>query len=361
MDITFLIGNGFDRNLGLNTTYADFIKYYKDTEGGSKVLDKFRKHINDNEELWRNAEIALGKYTQEFETGNGMAFSECHEDMCEKLVDYLKKEETRLIYNNFAEKVLSSFKNIVKPESPFPTVERNTIRGVFNKYSSQEYFFNFICFNYTSTLDNCLEIVKGSSGLLGQHRNGNAVLGNKIKELCHVHGTVDKDIVFAVNDETQIAKSDIFNFEDGEICKRLLIKQQANESYQEDTDSIANRILQNSTIIYVYGMSLGETDTLWWNRICKWLSANGDRHLIIQNYAMLNRGVYPIKYQLAEKQKKKELLSFSNFDDNTKNALMQRIHITGENIFSDISNVAKEKQLVDYSEENEGKLHKKAV
>ena len=28
MNITFLIGNGFDLNLGLATAYSDFVKYY---------------------------------------------------------------------------------------------------------------------------------------------------------------------------------------------------------------------------------------------------------------------------------------------------------------------------------------------
>ena len=89
-------------------------------------------------------------------------------------------------------------------------------------------------------------------------------------------------------------------------------------------------------------MSLGETDTLWWNRICTWLRGSDARHLIIQNYDRSNKGVYPLQYQLAEKRKKKEILAFSDFDSNIKTALMKRIHITGDNIFSDINNVAKE-------------------
>ena len=185
-----------------------------------------------------------------------------------------------------------------------------------------------------------MEFVKGSSGTLGQHKNGNTILNHSISQIHHVHGTVEKEIVFAVNDESQIAKPEIFDFDDGEICKRFLIKQQANESYQENTDMKANEILQNSNIIYVYGMSLGETDALWWNRLCKWLSGNNDRHLIIQNFGMPPKGVYLLPYQLAEKKKRLELLSYSGFDNNTKNVLLNRIHITGHNIFAGISNIA---------------------
>lgn len=365
MNITFLIGNGFDRNLGLNTTYADFIKYYITKKGSSKILEIFRKHINDNEELWRKAEVALGKYTEDFETGNGMAFSECHQDLCEHLVEHLKKEEQRLSFDTATEKVLSAFKNIVIPENPFPTQERTIIREIFNKYKSEDYNFDFICFNYTSTLDKCLEIVKSSAEILGQHRNGNTVHNHTIRQLCHVHGTVEKEIVFAVNDETQIAKPDIFDFEDGEICKHLLIKQQANESYQENTDMKAKQILQNSTIIYIYGMSLGETDALWWNRICNWLRGSDVRHLIIQNFSMSHKGVYQLQYQLSEKRKKKEILDFSDFDNDTKTSLMKRIHITGDNIFSNINNIVDEttstsSKIVE-KEETIKRSHPKAV
>lgn len=364
MNITFLIGNGFDRNLGLNTTYADFIKYYITTKSGSEILANFRKHIDDNEELWRNAEVALGKYTEDFETGNGMAFSECHQDLCEHLVAYLKKEEQRLSYDDITtEKVLSAFKNIVNPENPFPTQERDIIKGIFNKHKDEDYNFDFISFNYTSTLDKCLEIVKDSAEILGQHRYGGTVHKHTIRQLCHVHGTVEKDIVFAVNDEAQIAKPEIFDFEDGEICRRLLIKQQANESYQENTDAIANQILQNSTIIYIYGMSLGETDALWWNRICNWLRASDARQLIIQNFSMPHKGVYPLWYQLADQRKKKEIFTFSNFDNDTIISLMKRIHITGDNIFSDLNNIAAETNspVSTINEKIIGQSQKKAI
>ena len=38
MNITFMIGNGFDRNLGLKTTYSDFIKWYKKTPPKTDTL-----------------------------------------------------------------------------------------------------------------------------------------------------------------------------------------------------------------------------------------------------------------------------------------------------------------------------------
>ena len=41
MNITFLIGNGFDRNLGLATSYSEFVKVYKNTFAHSDNLLNF--------------------------------------------------------------------------------------------------------------------------------------------------------------------------------------------------------------------------------------------------------------------------------------------------------------------------------
>ena len=45
MNITFLIGNGFDLNLGLATAYSDFVKYYKETDA-EKNACKDKKGIS---------------------------------------------------------------------------------------------------------------------------------------------------------------------------------------------------------------------------------------------------------------------------------------------------------------------------
>lgn len=90
MNITFMIGNGFDRNLGLKTKYSDFIAWYKKTPAKTDTLRKFREYINENEELWSAAEEELGNYTAQFESGAGAMFYECHKDICEYLTNIAK-------------------------------------------------------------------------------------------------------------------------------------------------------------------------------------------------------------------------------------------------------------------------------
>lgn len=348
MNITFLIGNGFDRNLGLDTAYSDFVQDYKKATPKTIVLKNFHSYIKDNEELWSSAEIAMGKYTAELENGAANTFSECYTDFCEQLAQYLKKQMKRIDYKNSKESILKAFSNLNKIIQSFPTQEREVLNTLYKNRSSEPIAFNFICYNYTDTLDQCISLVKKEPNILGTHRYSNRALEHFIGQICHVHGTVDNEMVFGVNDDSQISKLDVFDCEDGDLYKNILIKIQANASYLENTDAKAAQLIQNSQLIYIYGMSIGETDKLWWDRICTWLSSSSERHLIIQKYDMPVKTVIQLPYQLAERKAKRDIIRFSSLDDNKKNSIESRIHITGDNIFSDIKEIAKGPEFETY-------------
>ena len=64
MKITFLIGNGFDLNLGLKTTYKDFYKNYLMTLDSEVINNNvLYKHIDKNIEDWVDFETRLGLFT----------------------------------------------------------------------------------------------------------------------------------------------------------------------------------------------------------------------------------------------------------------------------------------------------------
>ena len=341
MNITFLIGNGFDRNLGLDTTYSDFVKVYKKTEGTTEALKSFRAYIDENEELWSSAELEIGKYTAQFEDGEGELFSECHDDFCEHLAEYLKEQEARINFDDFKDEIKNAFGRLNNFIQWFHTEERVILNEIYNKHLSERRNFNFICYNYTATLDKCLKIVKQDTLLLGSHRVGNQSYSHSVGEVCHVHGTVDKEMVFGVNDESQIVKPSIFDGEYGDIFKNGLIKKDANKSYLENTDAKAHKILQESHLIYIYGMSVGETDKLWWKRVCDWLKSNSNNHLIIQKYEMPAEGVTRKKFLMAERKYKREFINYGQLEEAKKQQIESQIHITDENIFFDVKDIAK--------------------
>lgn len=340
MNITFLIGNGFDRNLGLDTNYSDFIKVYKKSDVNTQILKDFRTFIDENQELWSSAELAFGIYTREFASGKGAQFSECQDDFCQCLANYLKEQELRIDYLANKVAICKAFSHLNSLTSSFPTQERAVIDRVYSNHLSEGIIFNFICYNYTRTLDECLAVLKEKNSVIGTHKYGTLTFNHTIGQICHVHGTVEKDMVLGVNDESQILNPKLFDCDDGDIYRSLLIKRKANASYLENTDEKAKQMLTSSKIIYVYGMSIGETDKLWWNRICEWLAGDNTRHLILQKYMMPQKGVFPRLYQQFEREQRRQFMAHSQLSEEKKKNLENRIHVTGENIIECIHNIA---------------------
>lgn len=124
----------------------------------------------------------------------------------------------------------------------FPTQERSVLDKVYQNHRSENITFSFIVFNYTDTLDRCISIVRKKQDVLGKHAYGHNTFQHTVGDICHVHGTVDTQMVFGVNDKSQIAKPGIFDCEYGDLYEDLLIKRQANQGYQENTDAKAKQI-----------------------------------------------------------------------------------------------------------------------
>jgi hypothetical protein len=71
MDITFLVGNGFDIAAGIKTSYRDFYNWYCNQPSASPCIEHFKREIQDDVkkggENWSDFEIGLGKYTSRFD------------------------------------------------------------------------------------------------------------------------------------------------------------------------------------------------------------------------------------------------------------------------------------------------------
>lgn len=339
MNVTFMIGNGFDRNLGLKTTYSDFIEWYKKTPAKTKILENFRSHINDNEELWSAAGEELGRYTAQFEVGAGAAFYECHKDICEHLAKYLIDQQNRIDFSFVSDEVENAFSQINNLTSPFHTQEKAVLDTIYSHRKSENIYFNFITYNYTNALDQCLELVKKKQGLLGSHKYNGNVFTHTVGTLHHVHGTVNAEMVFGVNDKSQISKPEIFDCEYGDLYEELLIKQQANQGYKEDADAKAKKLLDESQILYIYGMSIGATDKLWWERVCTWLEGSSDHHIIFYCHEMPAAGVIEIDRRIAERKAQDKIMQYSELDEKNLRKTASRIHVTNDNLFHAITDL----------------------
>ena len=341
MNITFLIGNGFDLNLGLHTRYTDFLKEYREKNTPEEtVISYFKNSILKDEFLWSSAEEAFGIATKQFKTDgyNAEDYCNCHEDFCNSLAEYLSRQEQRLNYTSLNNIISTTFaKSILNYKNGFRTEEKNIL--IQNeKHYGDGFKFNFINFNYTNTLDSCASASNDNPHLLGRRNLNGALYQNSIGEILHVHGTIHKDMVLGVNDISQISDVTLFNGYDAEFINEI-IKQRTNELNEENTDNRVYELLQSSDVIYIYGMSTGITDKLWWERICDIMTKKKSVHLIIHKFDAPEDKLIRRTFRLYVKEKRQEFVSYCNLDEAVKTELQERIHIDRTNIFESLSDL----------------------
>jgi hypothetical protein len=188
-------------------------------------------------------------------------------------------------------------------------------------------------------VDKCVDVVKKNSLTFEGISHYPDLQKVHINNICHVHGSLGRPIIFAVNDESQIANPDIFNCPNGNIYHDLFIKRNANAAYKENNDITALEMLKESDIICIYGMSIGPTDGIWWERICDWLVQDSKHKLIIFEYGLPNEDALPVKYLIAVDNIKEKILQYSKNSAEKNYELAERIYVTGENVFDEIKNL----------------------
>ena len=340
MQVTFLIGNGFDLNLGLNTRYSDFLETYKHaTDGDSKEVKKFKEEILTNEKLWSDSELAFGRYTVRCkELGiSAETFCDLHEDFDDKLGEYLLREEQRVCPSDIAPAFGASLKKILQG---LTTVQKEQVQASINR-NEYAFSYNFIIFNYTEIIDKIVTGENTAKLSLGMRRVRNTSENNSIGKVIHVHGTTDTQMVLGVNDISQIACPELFEGQPQELIESM-IKVQANKMFEEKTDETALAILNQSDLIYVYGMALGDTDALWWDRVCQVMKSKPSLHTIIHVFNASVSARHRRKLVTFETRVKNRLCSFTK---DASASLRDRIHIDASNIFEEIKDacIVKEK------------------
>ena len=359
MIITYLIGNGFDLNLGLHTRYIDFIdEYVSNTEGDSEGIIDFKSHMQqciEDQKLgvepeinWSDAEKAFGQYTELFKDKARPAeiFASRHEDFCIKLSAYLAGEEKKiqmdqLISNDkdlkdFADS-LKKYLNGLRPDDVNYAAKK--LEGIGNGYKIQ-----FLTFNYTEILDKLVQTVSNKQ-LLGTRTFGHTNYSNTIEMPIHVHGTTEHGMALGVNDESQLAY-DIFDDNEPEY-KQQLIKPLFNSAMGESTDAIATNVLNSSDVIYIYGMSLGETDKRWWERIINLMNNKSTVILIIHNLSIPETGLIPTHYTRRVREIRNDFLRYSPIDLSPEQyeSISQRIFPKSYNCFEMLKDIAKNQSL----------------
>ncbi len=121
MNITFMIGNGFDLNQKLRTGYKNFYAYYLSTNPD----DLISRSIREDYELWADLELGLGFLLKDVtsETVDAFLDSKAHLEDC--LTRYLQQENDRFRITDEA-KLADEFRNkVLNFFGDFSTVDKS--------------------------------------------------------------------------------------------------------------------------------------------------------------------------------------------------------------------------------------------
>lgn len=331
MNITFLIGNGFDIGIGMKSRFKDFFPIYQEkAQNKPKEIKQLADEIGDKHDTWADFETALGNYTLKFNVETKKNFIGQLKDFEKEFIKYLKENEDKL---SFGESVSNTMENALlqyyslqnlAPES------NRVINQLYIGHGADNHTYNFVNFNYTYSLEKCLNSIPQK--IVCKRKYGSGEKTDKVGRVVHVHGSCDSHPIIGVNDVSQIANKELA---EDEGFARYIIKPSLNKLLRQGNDTSATDIINGSTIICIYGMALGATDKKWWELIIKWLSANAERQLIVFDYD--EKYTTSTQFDWIEKEDSIiEKFEQYNTDSRIKIELLRpRIHIAvHKNIFS---------------------------
>lgn len=271
MNTTIVLGNGFDVCLGLHTKYVDFYRGHYlllNRDHLPDYLKTFRESIqnyvsNNGQKTdeaidWSDLELALGKYSERLE--DPQEYLNIVLDINKELKSYITTQDKVFkIGSDQANKIINDFS---QPESTnyMSYQDNNNIRTFKKNMQSAEYI-NFMSFNYTSTLEEILAL-RDTKTILSNSANFSVV----IKDVLHIHSSINQDpaILVGVNSSDQIANTAFRNNPD---ILDVIVKPLTNDMFGNGKNDTANNMLNNSQLIVLFGLSIGETDKKWWEVI----------------------------------------------------------------------------------------------
>lgn len=280
MIISFLIGNGFDLNLGLKTQYTDFyptyIKARKDLPPES-CIRKFCDQIEDNYTDWSDFEWAFGQYA----SGNHHEIGQIIADFNNSFASYLREQSQNCNYN--VPTAVSEFKKfILTPYIYLERADRQYIENYVKSHENDSIYYNFISFNYTDTIEKLL-----NSNFRNEFptsvSSGNSTYFRKINPVLYLHGSIKEGYIIIGIDSFQQFKNE--NMQSNKKLGRHCIKSIINaQNGYADKEEKYKKIIESSDIICAYGIAFGETDRSRWNIVSNWLKNHASNKLIIFKY-----------------------------------------------------------------------------
>lgn len=277
MTALFLLGNGFDLQLGMETGYRSFLKWY--TRQPTKDMDiaLFRDYLkNERSEWWSDAEVAMGQYLKDFSDRSISVYFKNIRDFKLRLSEYLIDQNQRYDLENIPS-TIETFKDFLLNSANDVMLQPHNLN--FKSHCMRNNVsIRFLTFNYTDALDRILGKINENGPILESYSTGGSMYSTRIGDVCHIHGTLDSSLIMGVDNLSQLACDGITNFSK---LNRTVIKPVINEELGRSEHGTAEYLIKNSTYLFFYGLSFGETDKTWWSLVRDKLIADGSCQAVI--------------------------------------------------------------------------------
>lgn len=274
MNLTFLLGNGFDRQCGIKSSYKEVLDSYFLTQKNlySETLKKHALNMNVTE-YWRDFEIAIYMDSPNYESVRQLR--ECVLDFKRYLKEYLRQEETKFLkildmdddslFNEEINRSVNSIKEGLIPNQ----------RDIFFYKDNGHNKINFITLNYTKAID---KLIDSFSKVHGVTMVNPYISKYNIGKVVHAHGYIDDGLVLGADNPKQFADQNVFL--ESVSDERALTKRAFISNYDITNDNQAIDILSETDILCIFGASLGDSDLTWKTRVIEWLKSNNHHHII---------------------------------------------------------------------------------
>ena len=316
MNVLFILGNGFDKTQGLETSYQEFYKDYQKLKATSELEAKLKSSIRSDYETWADLEEGLGAYSNKFSEVN--TFREVINIINYRLKDYLINKTTAIDSLGLSKAKL--IKDLMYPEGELEPKQKTSFNSYLSQLTIENIKINCETLNYTNTF----EVVFGDN---------EAFLGIRDPEhipvfferLLHLHGSLDDMILVGVNDVSQIAK---VAFRDDPYLIEEFVKPEINIGCENMKNETFRHLINNADLIILFGVSVGVTDLIWWQTIGERLENKYDTLRIIYYPYDLSKDI--IKHQSRKYRWSKDCIAFLKERMNvskTVEELRERIYV----------------------------------
>lgn len=290
LNTVYLVGNGFDLSMGLNTLPRVFLQAFVDeySNGGghdtltTNVVAFARDIQDDGVDKWADFEIKIGKYASKFKEDQAENYITRVAALRAFLGEWLQKEQSRADESFIKANSMDCIQSLSGYRSGLRPLKRRKLQKLRDKHSGEHWYQDLICFNYTDVLERMRSAAGGENAdIASLEGNTHALIGRFV----YAHDSLKDKIVCGVNDISQI-DNDAFR-EDSYVTSNLVKGDMEADVIANDLDMQARAIIEEANVIAVFGMSFGASDRRWWEQIGRKLIENEETILVLFDHEMI--------------------------------------------------------------------------